>query len=245
MNGGWQVLVDGVAAKAREAGAVLHAGARVEKVTRAGDLWEVHLGDGSVRRAASVVLALEPQDAAKLADGEAGDMLNVWAREAVPVKAATLDVALRRMPRPENAVVIPLDKPLFLTGQSRFSRLAPEGKALIYSIKYLTPGEPHDPKADERELESLFDAAQPGWREEEVERQFMPNLTVYNKLATAEAGGLAGRPGPAVPGAPGLYVAGDWVGPRGSLAGASLWSARIAARAIVAERREAGQAVAA
>lgn len=245
VNGGWQVLVDGIAAKAREAGAVLHSGARVEQVSRVDDEWQVRLGDGSVRRAASVVLAMAPNEAAKLVDGEAGDTLTWWAHEAVPVKAATLDVALRRMPRPETAVVINMDRPLFLTGQSKFSQLAPEGKALVYSIKYLAPGEPHDPKADERELEDLFDAAQPGWREEVIERRFLPNLTVYNKLASAEAGGLAARPGPAVPGAPGLFVAGDWVGQHGSLAGASLWSAREAARAIVAERRETRQAVAA
>jgi phytoene dehydrogenase-like protein len=245
VNGGWQVLVDGIAAKAREAGATLHTGVRVEHVTRSGDTWEVHLGDGTVRRAHSVVLAVEPQDAARLVEGEGADTLESWASQAVPVKAATLDVALRRLPRPENAVTIKMDGPLFLTTQSQFSRLAPEGKALVYSIKYLPPGIPTDPEADRRDLEALFDKAQPGWRDEEIERQFMPHLTVYNKLATAQASGLAGRPGPAVLGAPGLYVAGDWVGPRGLLASASMWSARQAARAIVAGEREAREAVAA
>jgi phytoene dehydrogenase-like protein len=244
VNGGWQVLVDGIAEKARKAGAVLHEGARVEKVMRAGDLWEVHLGDGSVRRAGSVVLAMAPNEAAKLVDG-AGDILNRWAHEAVPVKAATLDIAMRRLPRPDNPVVINMDRPVFLTSQSLFSKLAPAGKALVYSIKYLAPGVSHDPRADEAELEGLFDLAQPGWRDEVIERRFLPDLTVYNKLTTAEMGGTASRRGPVVPGAPGLYVAGDWVGPRGLLAGASLWSARLAARAIVAERRTASQEVAA
>jgi hypothetical protein len=41
-------------------------------------------------------------------------------------------------------------------------------------------------------------------------------------------GGLAGRPGPAVPGSDNLYVAGDWVGREGMLAAASLASARSA-----------------
>ena len=49
------------------------------------------------------------------------------------------------------------------------------------------------------------------------------------------AGGLPGRPRPEVPEAPGLYLAGDWVGSEGMLADASLASARSAARAILAE----------
>jgi hypothetical protein len=46
---------------------------------------------------------------------------------------------------------------------------------------------------------------------------------------TARGGGLAGRPGPAVQGAAGLYVAGDWVGADGMLVDASFASARRAA----------------
>jgi phytoene dehydrogenase-like protein len=245
VDGGWQVLVDGIAEKARNAGAVLHTGNRVERVSRAGEGWEVELGDGTVRQAASVVLAMSPSEASKIAAGEAGDVLGAWARQAVKVHAATLDVALRRLPQPDTAITISMDGPHFLTTHSLYSKLAPEGKALVYSIKYLDPAVPHDPKADERELEALFDIAQPGWRDEVIERRFLPNQIAYNWLATAEAGGLAARPGPAVPGAPGLYVAGDWVGPRGSIASASLSSARTAAQAIVAERREAAQAVAA
>ncbi len=245
VDGGWQVLVDGIAEKARKAGAVLHSGTRVERVSHTGDVWEVELGDGTVRRAASVVLAMSPSEASKIVDGEGGEALGAWARQGVRVHAATLDVALRRLPQPDTAITISMDGPHFLTTQSQYSKLAPEGKALVYSIKYLAPGVSHDPKADERELESLFDATQPGWRDEVIERRFLPNQIVYNWLATAEAGGLAARPGPAVPGAPGLYVAGDWVGPHGSIASASLWSARTAAQAVVAERREAAQAVAA
>ena len=52
----------------------------------------------------------------------------------------------------------------------------------------------------------------------------------------AAGGGLAGRPGVAVPDRPGTFVAGDWVGPEGHLADAVLASARAAALAAVAHR---------
>jgi hypothetical protein len=57
-----------------------------------------------------------------------------------------------------------------------------------------------------------------------VHRRFVPHLDVTNAFVTAAQRGLPGRPGPEVPGAPGLFVAGDWVGPSGMLADAALAS---------------------
>ena len=48
--------------------------------------------------------------------------------------------------------------------------------------------------------------------------------------------GLGGRPGPEVPGVPGLYVVGDWVGPEGVLSDASLASAKSASQMIIANK---------
>ena len=47
-------------------------------------------------------------------------------------------------------------------------------------------------------------------------------------------GGMAARPAVSVPERPGIYLAGDWVGPEGSLVDASFASAREAAHAILA-----------
>jgi hypothetical protein len=58
-------------------------------------------------------------------------------------------------------------------------------------------------------------------------------MLVANALPAAASGGTEGRPGPAVPGAEDLYIAGDWVGPHGQLADASLASAKEAATLIL------------
>ena len=50
-------------------------------------------------------------------------------------------------------------------------------------------------------------------------------------LPSPRTGGLAGRPGVAVPSAAGVFVAGDWVGERGLLLDAALASAESAATA--------------
>ena len=64
-----------------------------------------------------------------------------------------------------------------------------------------------------------------------VERRFLPAMTVAHALPLAEEGGLAGRPGVTRAGAAGVFLAGDWVGPRGMLADAAAASAEEAAGA--------------
>lgn len=81
-----------------------------------------------------------------------------------------------------------------------------------------------------------MDLLQPGWRAEVVEQSFLPQMIASNALVQARLGGLSGRPGPAVPGLPNLYVAGDWVGPEGEKADACFASARSAARLIIREQ---------
>ncbi len=57
-------------------------------------------------------------------------------------------------------------------------------------------------------------------------------MMVQSALPRAAKGGIAGRPAPTVPGADGLFVAGDWVGQGGWLADGTLGSARQAAAAV-------------
>jgi hypothetical protein len=75
---------------------------------------------------------------------------------------------------------------------------------------------------------------QPGWRDVVVTRRYLPAMTVTHAVVTAAGGGLPGRPGPALSSLRGCWVAGDWVGPEGMLADASLASARRAAQLALA-----------
>jgi hypothetical protein len=65
----------------------------------------------------------------------------------------------------------------------------------------------------------------------------MPGSTL---LPQAGRGGLVGRPGPHLPGLRGAFLAGDWIGPEGYLADASLASARAAARLAIAAASPGG-----
>lgn len=229
LDGGWQTIVDGLGAAAEQAGVRIVAGARVVALDLDGARG-VCLADGTRQPATAIVLALAPDEAAALVPGAAGAALHAFAAAAMPVRAACLDVGLARLPRPRSTFALGIDRPLYLSVHSAFARLAAPGQAVIHVAKYLAPDAPADPRGDEGELEALLDLVQPGWREAVVVRRFLPRLTVMPALATAAAGGLAGRPDAVLPGLAGVFLAGDWVGPEGLLADASLASAARAAR---------------
>jgi phytoene dehydrogenase-like protein len=234
LHGGWQTLVDGLRQAAVRAGVSIETGAKTVAIERnvTGAVCGVRLADGRVPQAPAVVIATSPAVAAALTENWRSAALHAWAASAIPVQAACLDVALRRLPQPHATVAFGVDHPLYLSVHSAVARLAPEGSALLHTLVYLPPEHTRSPEDDERELDTLLDLVQSGWRELVVQRQFLPRMTVMHDMPTARRGGTRGRPGPQVPDVPGLFVVGDWVGQEGLLADASLASAKEAAEII-------------
>ncbi|MGH2584387.1 MAG: FAD-dependent oxidoreductase, partial [Dehalococcoidia bacterium] len=240
VDGGWQALVDGLRRTAEAAGARIVSGEAVAAVEHdGGRVGAVRLADGGTVPASSVIVATNPHDAVKLLGDGAYPALRGIVEGMYPAQVACLDVALRRLPRPGYPAAEDLDRPLFYSAQSLFARVAPEGEALVHAFKQLDPRQPGDPREDERELEELLDAGQPGWREQVVKRVYLPRIAAVGMLPTAGGGGFAGRPGVQVPGVPNLFLAGDWIGPEGFLSDACMASARQAARLLAAPGRSA------
>jgi phytoene dehydrogenase-like protein len=232
LDGGWQTLVDGLAERARAAGAVLDPQAGVDAILcRSNGLFEVRTSAGRSWRASALVLAVGPRDAARLVPASAA--LGRMAATRRPVRAATLDVALRRLPRPHQTFALGIDRSLYLSVHSAVARLAPADGALVHVMAYLGSERASEPAAIEAELLGLLDLQQPGWRAHVVQQRFVPDLVVAHGLPLASEGGLARRPDVEVSDVPGLFVAGDWVGREGLLADASLASARTAARRVL------------
>lgn len=237
LDGGWQTLVEGLREAAVRAGAVIETGAKAESVTRSatGEVEGVRLGYGRAIKAAIVIIASSPSAAARLVEDAERTSLALWADQAIPVKAACLDVALNRLPIPKATFALGMDRPLYLSVHSSTAQLAPEGSALIQTAKYLSPEDGDSAETVEDELEGLLDLVQPGWREVVVHRRFLPDMIVMNAMPLASRGGM--RPGSRVADVPGLFVAGDWVGKEGLLVDASLASAKEAAESIAASLR--------
>ncbi|HEX8183817.1 MAG TPA: FAD-dependent oxidoreductase [Blastocatellia bacterium] len=236
LDEGWQTIVDGLAEAARQAGALIETGAKVEKVERdqAGAARSVRLTDGRVFYAQNIIIASSPGLAAGLVEHGEQTSLARWAGESIPVKAACLDIALKYLPKPKATFALGIDSPLYLSVHSATARLAPEGCAMIHVAKYLPPDHDDSPGEVERELERLLDVVQPEWRAALLYRRFLPDMIVMNQLPLARLQGTSGRPAPKVSDVPGLFIIGDWVGSEGLLVDASLASAKQAAEMIAA-----------
>ncbi len=233
LDGGWQTLIDGLAAVARRRGAEIRTSAAVEAVQSGAAGVAVRLRGGETLHARAAVLALAPPAACTLLDLGAESKLARFAAGSSPMRAACLDVALNRLPRPERRAVFGTDRPLYYSVHSAAAKLAPAGVAVMHVMKYLgadasSGDEPHV------ELEEFLEQVQPGWREHVVAQRFLPSMTVSWHLPLAEWGGLAGRPDVAVAERPHVYLAGDWVGREGMLADAAVASGREAARRALA-----------
>jgi len=236
VDGGWQVLVDGLRREAEACGVDVHSGVRVRRVDidRSSEcVVGVSLDDGMRVAAPAVVLAVAPETVRSVLEPDT-TAAGSWAAATAaltPVRAACLDLALTRLPVPSATFALGIDEPTYLSVHSAAARLAPVGGAVVHVAKYLAPDRSSAAEEDERDLERLMDRIQPGWREVVRERRFLPSMTVTHALVTAEAGGTRGRPPVKDGRTAGLYVAGDWVGAEGMLADASAASACAAALA--------------
>lgn len=219
LDGGWQTIVDGLRSIAVAAGARIMPDRHVVSLERrhAGVVDGVRLADRTIVPASAVIMTGGPGDVSEITGAP---LLS----SSPPVRVATLDIALRTLPKPKRTVAFGLETPVYFSVHSAVARLAPAGGAVIHASKYLRPSE-NAGRDVERELEVLMDMMQPGWRGVVELRQFLPNLTVTHAEATAASGGLDGRPSSRVSGFENAFVAGDWVGPTGQLSDAAAASA--------------------
>jgi phytoene dehydrogenase-like protein len=239
LDGGWGKLVGGLERRAREAGVAVTTRARVDRLeVLDGTVAAIALDDGTRLETRHVVIAGDPQTALRLAQRERAPELARAIAALVPVRAACLDLALARQPRPDRNFALGLDRPLYLSVHSAAAALAPTGGALIQLARYLAPDETPQRDAMRAELESWADEVQPGWREVLVHQRLMPAMTVSHGLPSYRGP----RPAARVAEIPGLWLAGDWVGKCGLLADAAAASAETVAREI--ETREASRKVA-
>lgn len=217
LKGGWQWLVDALAARAEREGATVRTRAAVRGLHRAPDGWEVALDEETLQADVLVVAAGGPDAVAKLlGDGS----------PPAPGPAAelsVLDLGLRRLPKRGRRFALGIDEPTYLSRHS-----PPDHRdGVLLSLASYT----RQPRA---ELESMADAVQPGWREQATLQRFLPRMVPVSAIPSASGGGLAGRP--AVDRGAGLYLAGDWLGPEGWLVDAAISSGAAAAAAALRSR---------
>ncbi|MCA1041506.1 FAD-dependent oxidoreductase [Bacillus infantis] len=148
-----------------------------------------------------------------------------------PIKAATLDVALTRLPHPENLFAMGIDAPYYYSVHSNYARLSQTGEStILHVLKYHHPDESIDVTEEKKKLESFLEVLQPGWQKYIITKRCLPQITVNARLPKAEDASLFSR-GCAI--LPGLYAAGDWASPSFILSEAAAESGKQAALEVI------------
>lgn len=223
LDGGWQSLVDSLAVALRRSGGDLQVGDKASQVRPDRSGVEVDLGDRTVTAGAVVLATGGPAAGTLLPERPAA-----WTGLGPPARAACLSLGLSSPP--PTQLLFGLDRPLYLLRHDRSARgLAPDDAALVELMRYLGPDEQLSPDQARFELFEHCRAAGIDPHEAE-ESRYLHNMTVCDGLPQPGNGGLAGRPDVASSGYARVLVAGDWVGPVGHLADASLASGEAAGR---------------
>jgi phytoene dehydrogenase-like protein len=234
LHGGWSTLLDGLVAAGRRHG-VEHETAAARAVVPDGGRVRVFVGGQGER----VVLARTVVVAAGTPDACASVLPirpDAWGDLAGPVHVACLDLGLDAPP--PIAVLLGLDRPLYLLRHSPPADLAPPGGAVVHGLRYLHADETTSAADLRRELEEHARLA--GIDADAAEQvRYLHRMVASGALPTPETGGLAGRPDVAGTGLEGVLVAGDWVGPTGYLADAALASGEAAGRLAAARAEQA------
>ena len=216
LHDGWAALCEQIANAADSAGATITPGAAVSSITKRDIMFTVASAETTFTATTVIVAAGGPQLTARLL----GVNADTFGTIGPPPEAAVLDLALDTMPA-NYRFALGVDEPTYFSVHSPPARLAPRGKVAAVAMRYLSPGDDGSADAHRASLDAIARVAGIG---APVRSRFLRRMTVTNGLPIAAAGGVAGRPGIEMARMPGVFVAGDWVGPRGLLADAAIAS---------------------
>ena len=236
IDNGWGTLTGGLRERIEAADGSISSGAKVGGIHPSADGVELATRDGLLPFDGAVLTG-SAREVVDVLGSAAPATLRRAADEAVSVRASVLDLGLRRLPRPRRTFGLGIDRPQYLSVHSAAARgLAPEGGATLNVARYTPVREKPDFGAIETQLKMWAEAVQPGWSDEVQSRGFFPDLTVMTDFPRAANGGLSARPAIDAAGIPGVFIAGDWVGPAGLLSDAATASGLAAGSAAVAVR---------
>ena len=237
LDGGWQQLVDALNERCAQRGAQVLERDQVTEITNDGSgRWHVQTGGGTHVAANAVVIAAGGPAACRslLATTTTTPLPPAWSAVGPDIVASCLDIAASREADPP--IVFGVDVPLYLSTHCPPAQLAPAGTTIVHLMRY---GGASDASAGRAQLTAL--AARAGLDESVIsEQRYLHRMTVIHGRPDVERG-LAGRAPVAVADADGLFVAGDWVGPEGWLADASLSSGEAAGLLAAAHARLGAQ----
>jgi phytoene dehydrogenase-like protein len=235
LHDGWQPMVDSLVGRLRERGVELLSGQAVNLIEA--DASEaatngVGLRVGErLREFDAVVVAASPGTAARLLGDAAAGLAGLDARPR-RVRVACLDLVLNSWPDEAPDLTLGIDEPIYISNHSRTARLSEDGSQVVHCARYLDSSDSLDSSQVRAGIEEVLDHVFPDWRDAVVDSRYLPQMTAVEQAPSPETSGRAGRMPVSSASLPGIYFAGDWVGPRGWLSDAAAASAEAAAMSV-------------
>ena len=221
---GWQTIVDSLLSRFASRGGMVRTGCTVMAIGGDGDV-AIETSQGPLTARAAVIAGLSPDAVERIT----GTTIAGRNGQGSALHAASLDLALSR---PHEGIVFGIDEPLYLSPHAPVAALAPDGCGLVSLLRY-TPDDELPEDADVQSVRGRLRALarMAGITDTDVlHERYQHRLVVANSFPAAGAGGLRGRPRVDALGLPGVFVAGDWVGPDFQLVDAASASGESAAR---------------
>ncbi|WP_064092627.1 phytoene desaturase family protein [Rossellomorea aquimaris] len=229
VDGGWQSIIDQLHNQAVTNSVQIQTGSSVKHLNaiESGE-WQLKLSNQETILSKFIIYTGSPQ--------ALNGLLGVPSKklpfnQLEPIKAATLDVALTKLPNPNNLFALGIDEPYYFSVHSNYARLSHDGKSkVLHVLRYHHPNAHINGPDEKLKLEGFLETLQPGWKNYEIKSRCFPQITVNCRLSKVGDETIFSR-GLSI--APGLYMAGDWASPYVMLSEAAVESGKQAALEVI------------
>ncbi|RYI25152.1 NAD(P)/FAD-dependent oxidoreductase [Bacillus infantis] len=228
VDDGWQSIIDQLYNQAVTNHVQIQTSANVKQLTALDNgQWQITVSNQEPIYCSNIIYSGPPQALNDLL----GESAKLPFNHFEPIKAAALDVALSRLPNPENLFAMGIDAPYYYSVHSNYARLSKKGEStILHVLKYHHPDESIDATEEKRNLENFLEVIQPGWQKYIITKRCLPQITVNGRLPMVNDTSLFTRSSAILPG---LYAAGDWASPSFILSEAAAESGKQAALEVI------------
>lgn len=237
LHGGWQTIIDQLHNKAVITGVQVktHTSVKQMKPTEHDGI-KITLSNNEEIFSKYVISTIGPLELTNLLDTTVNVEANQIFSQLTPIKGASLDISLSRLPQPKKLFALGINEPLYYSVHSTVAHLSENGhNTILHVFKYYHPDdEPIHANTVRNELEQFLETLQPGWKEYVVESRFLPNIIVNQRLPLVGHEQHFQRSETHIPG---LYLAGDWTSPDYILSDGASFSGKQAAEEIIQKEK--------
>lgn len=235
LDGGWMTMIDQLHHQALLSGVHVQPHSFVKLIEPQHDQVKVLLSDGEEIMGKYVICTTGPHELNEMLSKEIESSHRDFLSQIIPVRGATLDVALTQLPDPKKLFAMDTTNSLYFSVHSNYALLSDDARNVILHVfKYHHPDEHVDGKMIKNELERFLDKLQPGWQQYVISKRFIPNITVNQRLPQIGDEGMLLSSKTDIPG---LYIAGDWASPDSILADGAISSGKQAAEEIILKEK--------